>query len=338
MLHNGRSRFRCTPGTALLLACVVLAAGIARATPAAARPAAHTFGVPTSGPAPGAGSAARTRSAPRSHIVQPGETLTAIALQYGVTIVAIAQANSLANPSLIYAGQQLVIPPSGSAPAPPSGAPNQGQGVHVVQPGETLTAIAQRYGVPVSAIAQANGLADPNRIYAGQQLVLPGGGAAVAPPPAQEPLAEEVAELAAIVYAEAQANPVDFDEMLAIASVVRNRVEHVAVYPSDQRWFGGPGYHSVLSNRREFPGYGTPRYWNFLAGAVGSPSEQSAAESALRAAAQVHDGGAVYPFVFFQQAVTRPSVRAALPPVRLGAHHFWSFRPECVNPLAPCSP
>jgi murein DD-endopeptidase MepM/ murein hydrolase activator NlpD len=53
--------------------------------------------------------------------------------------------------------------------------PLQGeQTVHVVQVGETLLAIAQKYGVTIEAIVAANGLSDPNRIAVGQRLVIPG--------------------------------------------------------------------------------------------------------------------------------------------------------------------
>ena len=51
------------------------------------------------------------------HIVQPGETLTRIALHHGSTISAIVAVNDLTNPSLIFVGQRLVIP--GSAPSIP---------------------------------------------------------------------------------------------------------------------------------------------------------------------------------------------------------------------------
>jgi LysM repeat protein len=288
----------------------------------------------------GSASAAGVSAPPRattSHVVRPGETLSAIARQYGVTEAALAQANGIANPNLVYAGQQLVIPESGDA-ASPAIVPARGQAIHVVQRGEALSAIGRRYGVTEGAIAQANGIANPSLIYAGQQLVIPGGGGpAAAPLPVAAPRSGEVAELAAIVYAEAQASPVDFNEMLAVASVVRNRVEHVAAYPGDLMWFGGPGYHGVISNSREFPSYGTPRYWNFLAGTVGSGQEQVAAESAMQAAVQVYNGGSVYDFVFFQQAATRPSPRVAFASTHLGAHNFWSFRPECVSPSVPCS-
>jgi LysM repeat protein len=42
-----------------------------------------------------------------------------------------------------------------------------------VQAGESLTFIAQQYGVTVDAIVNANQLADPNSIYAGQTLIIP---------------------------------------------------------------------------------------------------------------------------------------------------------------------
>jgi murein DD-endopeptidase MepM/ murein hydrolase activator NlpD len=45
--------------------------------------------------------------------------------------------------------------------------------VYVVQPGDTLFRIAQRFDTTVEAIAAANGIADPSRIRAGQKLVIP---------------------------------------------------------------------------------------------------------------------------------------------------------------------
>src|SRR5262249_18711210 len=44
---------------------------------------------------------------------------------------------------------------------------------HVVATGETLTGIANRAGVPLVVIAEANGLAQPYRIRIGQTLVIP---------------------------------------------------------------------------------------------------------------------------------------------------------------------
>jgi LysM repeat protein len=48
------------------------------------------------------------------------------------------------------------------------------QVVHIVRWGENLTWIAGRYGTSIQAIMHANGLHSPNRIYAGQRLIIPG--------------------------------------------------------------------------------------------------------------------------------------------------------------------
>lgn len=108
------------------------------------------------------------------HTVQPGENLFRISLRYGVTVNAIKAANGLSN-DIVYVGQRLIIPTSGSpAPAPTQPVAPTG-GLHTVQPGETLSAIALRYGVSSWALVQANGLASANLIYVGQRLIIPGG-------------------------------------------------------------------------------------------------------------------------------------------------------------------
>jgi LysM repeat protein len=106
---------------------------------------------------------------PIVHFVQWGENLTSIARRYGTTIQAIVRANHIANPSRIYAGQRLIIP--GVMPAP-SPAPAGGR-LYVVRYGDTLSGIAYRFGVSFSAIVRANGIANPNCIYAGQRLLIP---------------------------------------------------------------------------------------------------------------------------------------------------------------------
>ncbi len=60
-----------------------------------------------------------------------------------------------------------------AAPAMPASAAQQS--AYVVQRGDTLSQIAQRHGATVQEIAQANGIADPNRIMTGQRLVIPSG-------------------------------------------------------------------------------------------------------------------------------------------------------------------
>lgn len=106
----------------------------------------------------------------RVHVVQPGETLTSIALRYGITVTALIQANGIVNPNWIYVGQKLTIPTAGSAGITASGV------YHAVRQGETLYSIAIHYGVSADALAKVNGLSNPDFIYAGQRLLIPQGG------------------------------------------------------------------------------------------------------------------------------------------------------------------
>ena len=103
------------------------------------------------------------------HVVAWGETISLIASRYGVTAEDIAAANNLTNPNLIRAGDVLIIP--GVA------APSPQPGVHIVRRGETLRSIASMYGITVDALALANGIANPNYIWVGQSLTIPGGSA-----------------------------------------------------------------------------------------------------------------------------------------------------------------
>ena len=106
------------------------------------------------------------------HVVRPGENLFRIALRYGTTVDAIVAANRLTNRRLIHVGQRLVIP-RGTSSSPTAGRPTRSAGAYVVQRGDTLSAIALRYGVTVWAIVEANGLSNANLIYVGQRLVIP---------------------------------------------------------------------------------------------------------------------------------------------------------------------
>ena len=113
-----------------------------------------------------------------TYTIRSGDTLGGIAQRQGVSTAALARANGIDDPNRIYAGQVLTIPgtasPAAAAPAP--------RGVrHVVASGETMGAIARRYGVSVAVLARANGIRDPNRIPAGAVLTLPGAAQWVCP-------------------------------------------------------------------------------------------------------------------------------------------------------------
>ncbi len=100
--------------------------------------------------------------ASRTYTVRPGDTLWAIARRYGTTVTALAAANGIQDPDRICPGQVLRIP--GASP----------EKVYTVRPGDTLWAIARRYGTTVTVLAAANGIQDPDRIYPGQVLRIPG--------------------------------------------------------------------------------------------------------------------------------------------------------------------
>jgi LysM repeat protein len=102
------------------------------------------------------------------HLVQPGETLSSVARRYGVSVAALAASNGVRDPDHIQAGQWLVVPGVGAAPAPTAGTR------YVVQLGDTLHSISVRFGVSLQALMRASSIANPNRIWAGQSLIVPG--------------------------------------------------------------------------------------------------------------------------------------------------------------------
>ncbi len=113
---------------------------------------------------------------PTSHTVQSSDSLQSIASKYGITLNDLVNAN----PQLVQPGATLSIPPSAVAPsstpgtpAPPTPAPAGPRATYAVQPGDTLTAIAIKYGTTVAAIASANNISNPNLIQVGQVLNIP---------------------------------------------------------------------------------------------------------------------------------------------------------------------
>ncbi|HUT03152.1 MAG TPA: LysM peptidoglycan-binding domain-containing protein [bacterium] len=111
-----------------------------------------------------------------THRIRSGETLSSIARRYGSSVRAIKQANGMRT-SRIRAGRKLLVPvlsKRSSKPSKPSAARLKWSETitHRVKSGNTLFAIAQKYGSSVRAIKQANGLKS-NKIRPGQKLIVP---------------------------------------------------------------------------------------------------------------------------------------------------------------------
>jgi murein DD-endopeptidase MepM/ murein hydrolase activator NlpD len=98
------------------------------------------------------------------HVVQRGETVFRIAQQYGTSVEAIAQSNGLSDVTSIQVGQRLLIP-NGAVNA---STPTAGQ--HTVQPGETLSHIALRYGTTPAMLAALNNVINPAQLFVGEVL------------------------------------------------------------------------------------------------------------------------------------------------------------------------
>ena len=106
-----------------------------------------------------------------SHIVTSGETLGGIAAKYKLSLDDLIRWNNIKNPDHIDVGQKIGL--SGHEPA--------GDQIYVVQPGDTVSEIAEKFGLRWVDIGAANKLEDINTIYAGQELIIPATGVARGP-------------------------------------------------------------------------------------------------------------------------------------------------------------
>lgn len=144
--------------------------------------------------------------------VQRGETLGEIARKYGVGVDDMMAANpQIRNANVIYANQQIALP---------EGAVRS----HPVARGETLSEIAQTFKVSVADLAAANNIRNPDRIYPGDQLLIPNAKAATESPstniPLPEPRSDGPADTPAVdtpVQTPADAAPVETPQVDTVA-------------------------------------------------------------------------------------------------------------------------
>jgi LysM repeat protein len=142
--------------------------------------------------APGARVAPATAQEGGRYTITRGDTVSRIAAKFGVPVDAVLSANGLGWSSIIYPGQTIAIPavaapagpkielvasttPAAAPAATPAPAPTSS---YTIAAGDTISAIAARFGVTTSAVLAANGLTASSIIYPGQKLIIPAAGGA----------------------------------------------------------------------------------------------------------------------------------------------------------------
>lgn len=107
----------------------------------------------------------RARTRTLTVYVRAGDTLWAIAREYGTTVETIVRENRISDPNRIFAGERLriTLPARGS-----------GEEIYTVRRGDTPISIAGKFGVTLSALEDRNGLERGETIYAGDKLSIPG--------------------------------------------------------------------------------------------------------------------------------------------------------------------
>ena len=106
------------------------------------------------------------------YVVKAGDTLSGIASKYGTTYQTLAAYNNISNPNLIYVGQQIKIPGNGTT----TNTTTNNSKTYTVKSGDTLSGIASKYGTTYQTLAAYNNISNPNLIYVGQQIKIPGNG------------------------------------------------------------------------------------------------------------------------------------------------------------------
>jgi LysM repeat protein len=104
----------------------------------------------------------------RTYRVEAGDTLSGIADDTGVSVQTLRLANGLTNTNFLAVGALLTIPTAAAEQAPSEVNPR-----HVIASGETLSSIADRYSVTVSALVAENRITNPNLLRVGSLLVIP---------------------------------------------------------------------------------------------------------------------------------------------------------------------
>lgn len=157
--------------------CGVTISGLLRANPQITNPNIIERGARLRLPGAGAGGPSTPTAPPgacgESVVVRPGDTLNRIAARCRTSIGRLMSANpQLSNPNQIYVGMRLRLSGASAPPAEPPAGERIGQ--YRVRPGDTMSSIARRYGLPLAALRAANRDVDPRNLRVGTILRLPG--------------------------------------------------------------------------------------------------------------------------------------------------------------------
>ena len=106
-------------------------------------------------------------SSSSTYTVRSGDNLSTIAANHGTTTAALASLNGISNPNYIYVGQVLKLSGTASSTVTSSG-------TYTVKSGDTLSAIAVKYGTTTSSLASLNGISNPNFLSVGQVIKVSG--------------------------------------------------------------------------------------------------------------------------------------------------------------------
>lgn len=149
-------------------------------TPHTLRAALHALGAAVM-PGALAAQTVTTSAAPAAYTVEPGDTVSSVAQRFGLATAAVLALNGLSWSSSIFPGQVLRLT---TAPVKATGLPmpTTVDGRYTIAKGDTISALAARFGISTQSILDANGLSWSSIVYPGQTILIPGRTPAPAPP------------------------------------------------------------------------------------------------------------------------------------------------------------
>ena len=164
-----------------------------------------------------------------TYIVQKGDILSRLAVEFDTSTKTLIAMNNLSNPDVLYVGQELRVPAGSRRKVSPKKTTSVKKGgEYVIQKGDTLSGIAVAAGVNLDDLRSLNNITD-DKIFAGETLSIPSGGKVPTNTQKSKPVepSPEVAEPAPAPMAAPGVEPVETDSMQVDAVM-----DHV-VYPGE---------------------------------------------------------------------------------------------------------